>query len=129
MNSPAADVATLLQTNGFGTLGVDLFGGEWGNPDAQILVVDAGMKGAVLPGCYEEPLIQVLYRGLKNQGAVPVYGVLREVHEFLLTRTDLTVSGTLYSQFVPESGIIPVMRDDNNRFVYSSNFSCIRNTT
>lgn len=122
------DVATLLSNNGFGALGSGVFGGEWGDPDAQILVVEAPGVPAAQPDIYEQPAVQILVRGEKRGRDVDVYRVAKSVYDFIVTRPESTeILGTCYKGFEPGSNLAPLGKDSNERFVYSMNFYTWRN--
>ena len=67
------DVATLLQSGSFGTLGVDLFGGEWGVADRQILVLETSAPVSDVPATFESTGVQILIRGDKGERDLAVY--------------------------------------------------------
>ena len=63
-------VASLLSQNGFGSLGTDIFGGEWGRCDEQILVIEGIGTPADPKELYENPSVQILVRGDKRQSCL-----------------------------------------------------------
>jgi len=123
-----ADVMELLATNGFGSIGVDIYGGEWGEPDGQILCLDGAGTSSDLPGTYEMPSVQILVRGSKRQADIEVYTRAKAVSNFLLSQSDCTVAnGTSYKGFEEGSNLAPIGKDNNERFIYTSNFYSWRN--
>ena len=122
------DIATLLNDNGFGTLGTDLFGGEWGiSVDAQTLVLDGVGTPSDLKELYEQPSVQILVRGEKNQAAHLVYSSAKAISDFLVTLAEsVTINTTEYKGFEPSSNIAPLGKDANERHIYSMNFFTYR---
>ena len=128
MNATYYDVAQLLADNGLGTLGVDLFGGEWGTPDAQVLCLEGIGTPSDIKDTYEQTSVQILVRGEKRARDHDVYAVARAVSLFLLGLSEcVTVNGTDYKGFEPGSNIAPLGMDTNERFVYSMNMYTYRN--
>ena len=128
MNPTYYDVATLLENNGLGTLGADLFGGEWGEPDAQILCLEGVGTPSDITGLYEQPGVQVLVRGEKGQRDRDVYARAKAVSDFLLSQPQcVTTGGTDYKGFEEGSNIAPLGKDSNERLIYSMNLYTYRN--
>ena len=127
-NAIYVDIATLLNDNGFGTIGTDLFGGEWGiGVDAQTLVLDGVGIPSDLKEVYEQPSVQILVRGEKNQAAHLVYSKAKAISDFLVTLSEsVTINTTEYKGFEPSSNIAPLGKDANERHSYSMNFSTFR---
>lgn len=128
-NSVAQDIVTLLSDNALGTIGTDLFGMQWGDGiDAQTLVIETGGVDTENKEQYEQPTFQILVRGAKLGAINTLYATIKSIHEFLIEQPELvTINTTDYLGFEPVSGINPLGRDDNNRFVYSSNYFTYRN--
>ena len=130
LNSVAKDVATLLNGNLGLTLGTNLFGMEWGpdSTDVQYLVLDTTGVDTVDKTQYEQPNFQILVRGNRDGSASDVYDNIRVVHEFLITQAELITIGTTdYLGFEPLSSIGGLGRDENERYVYSANYTTYRN--
>ena len=128
MNPVYYDVAFYLDANGFGTLGTDLFGGEWGQVDKQILVLGGAGTPSELKSLYEMPDIQILVRGNKSESDRHVYAIAKGVSDLLLSALDnVDINGTCYTGFEPSSNIAPLGKDENERFIYSMNFTTYRN--
>ena len=127
LNPSYFDVATLLDDNAFGSLGVDLFGGEWGDVDAQTLVLEGVGTVSDLKQTYEQPSVQILVRGEKLQASHLVYATAKAISDFLVTQAEsVTINTTEYIGFEPSSNIAPLGKDANERHVYSMNFSTYR---
>lgn len=122
------DVLQLLDDEAIGQIGTDLFGAEWGEPDAQVLVLEGVGVPSDLPTVFEQPGVQVMVRGDKRAPDVDVYRKAKVVYDFLATRSDcLDVNGTQYAGFEPTSNLAPLGKDDQERFIYSMNFYTYRN--
>jgi len=129
-NSVAEDIADYIETGGFGVLGTDLFGVQWGpdGDDKQILVMETGGVDSPLKDAYEQPTFQILVRGDKNDRYPDIYARIRDIHEYLISSSETTViNGLTYLGFEPLSNIAPIGKDDNDRFIYSSNYYTFRN--
>ena len=128
LNAPSFDIATLLDTNAFGTLGTDLFAMAWGDGvDSQLLVLDSGSidRGQQLQS--EQPLFQILARGAPGGDIATTHELLRDVHEFLLPLDTTTINGLEYLGFYTISAPTGIGRDENDRAVYTANYSSFRN--
>lgn len=129
MNAVHFDVAKLLDLNGVATLGTDLFGGEWSiGVDRQILVLDGVGVPSELKELFEQPGVQIIVRGDKNEASHEVYKRTKQVSDFLIQLPENTaINGTCYKAFEPNSSISPLGKDENERHVYSMNFLTYRN--
>jgi hypothetical protein len=128
MNATYYDVAQLLEDNGFGLLGADIFGGEWGEPDKQILCLEGVGTPSDIKALYEQTSVQILVRGEKRARDHDTYTVARAVSLFLLGLSEcVAVNGTDYKGFEEGSNIAPLGQDTNERFMYSMNFYTYRN--
>ena len=134
--SVSEDVAQILVDEGVLTaaavplaLGTNLFIFEWGSEiDEQILIVDAGGFSSDQKDQYEQPIFQILSRGKKSKGAEIAHNNLKIVRDFLLTmESNITINTTEYLTFEEQSNLAPLGNDENDRFVYTSNFFTYRN--
>jgi len=125
------DVMTLLGDNGFGDIGTDLFGGEWGAPDSQVLVLEGPGSPSDHKDIYEQPSVQILVRGPKtgtDRRDIDVYARAKAISDFMLSQLECTeINGVKYLGFEEGSNIAPLGKDINERFVYSMNFFTWRN--
>lgn len=127
MNASFFDITMWLGAQGVGTIGVDLFGGSWGEVDRQILIMEGVGVPSELKDVYEEIGVQVLARGAKNENPNDVYKRIKAVSDFLLNAPELVeVNGCEYSGFEPTSNIAPLGLDSNQRHIFSANFSSYR---
>ena len=128
MNPVYYDVAFHLQSNGFGTLGDDLFGGEWGDSDKQILVIDGAGIPSPLKDSYEQPSVQILVRGNKLEPDYQVYRAAKLIYDFMVSLPEtVELNGTCYKGMEIGSNLAPLGKDENQRFIYSMNFTTWRN--
>ena len=129
MNPIYADAAFFLQDNGFGTLGSDLFGGEWGEKtDKQILCLNGIATPAELKNLYEPQSLQIIVRGDKLGRDLDVYSRAHDIRKFFLCQPEnVDMNGTCYKGFEEGSNLAPLGKDDNQRFMYSMNFTTTRN--
>ena len=123
-------VAFFLSINGFGALGEDIFGGQWGPVDEQVLVLNGVGVAADPKELYENPGLQIIVRGKKGLADHEVYTRAKSISDFLLAQLDnVEISGVCYTGFEESSNIANLGKDDNERFVYSMNFTTFRNRT
>lgn len=129
-NSPATDIGNYLQTQGLGTLGVDLFVGMLPTkPDICISVLDAPGRSPDPRYQRDEPSLQILVRGARRDYDV-AYGVAKSVKDELNGIDPIVLDSKDYVLFVMIGNIIPVGPDENERPVFSLNFRLtIENTT
>lgn len=124
------DVISLLTAGGFGALGSDIFGGEWGEPDVQVLVLGGDGFPSAQPDIYEQPGVQIIVRGARKGRDFDVYTPAKAISDYLLTLSDnTTANGVCYKGFEEASNIAPMGKDANERFMYSMNFYTWRNRT
>lgn len=122
----------LLAANNLGTTGENLFGGEWGGPDEQTLVLDGVGVPSELKDTFENPGFQIICRGSKPSDTgyrdIDVYQKAKAISNFLLAQTDhVEIQGVCYTGFEPSTNIAPLGKDENERFMYSMNFTTFRN--
>jgi hypothetical protein len=121
-------IAFYLADNGFGSLGDNIFGGEWGEADKQIACFGGPGTPSELKETYENPGLQILVRGNKREADHIVYTAAKAVSDFLLSLPDsIEISGVCYTGFEPTTDIANLGKDENERFIYSMNFSTYRN--
>ena len=123
-----ADIMYLLAGAGFGSIGTDIYGGEWGEPDGQILCLEGVGVPSDLPELYEQPAVQILVRGSKRETDLDVYTRAKAVSSFLLSQSDCTLAnGHSYKGFEEGSNLAPLGKDSNERFIYTANYYSWRN--
>lgn len=126
------DVMTLIEDNKIAVIDDNLFGGEWGKPDEQILVLEGVGVPSDLKQSFENPGIQILVRGTvagqENCKDIDVYAKAKAVYDLLVSQDDSVLIGDVcYTGFEPTSNIAPLGKDKNERFNYSMNFTTYRN--
>ncbi len=128
MNPVYYDVAFHLQSSGLGVLGSDLFGGEWGKPDKQTLVLEGPGIPSPLKDTYEQPSVQILVRGSKLESDYQVYRSAKLIYDFMVSLPEtVELNGTCYKGMEIGSNLAPLGKDENQRFIYSMNFTTWRN--
>lgn len=126
------DVMTLIEDNNLGVPEDNLFGGEWGKPDEQILVLEGVGVPSDLKESFENPGIQILVRGpvagQEKSRDIDVYTKAKAVYDLLVSQDDsVLINDVCYTGFEPTSNIAPLGKDENERFMYSMNFTTFRN--
>lgn len=126
-NSPAKDIAILLNDEGIAELGVNLFayGSELKN-NAQLVVIDTGGVESDQPQTYRSPTFQMLCFGDTGAGADDSYRLIKTAELFLLDKTQAIIQGTCYAQFLQTGDIAYLGKDENDRPVWSGNYLCDR---
>lgn len=128
MKAVSVDIMSLLNTNGLGVTGTDLFAMAWNESvDSQILILDTPGVDSPLKEVYEQPTFQILVRGEKGGDMITAHDLLRSIHEFLIVQPTQTIDGTDYLQYEPLSTIAGLGRDDNDRPVFTMNYYTFRN--
>lgn len=126
------DVMTLIEDNNLGVPEDNLFGGEWGKPDEQILVLEGVGVPSDLKESFENPGVQILVRGpvagQEKSRDIDVYTKAKAVYDLLVSQDDsVLINDVCYTGFEPTSNIAPLGKDENERFMYSMNFTTFRN--
>lgn len=128
MNSTTEDVMQLLQDNGFGTIGVEIFGFEMNlNRDEQIVVLESGGEPAGLKELSEYSTFQILCKGLRGSNIKTVVDKGLMVHRFLISQGDVEINGTKYQEFEPNHSPAVIGRDENNCPMVSGNYTTLKN--
>ena len=129
MMSPVSqDIAKFLETSGEGTIGVDIFMFGWGEQEeSQILIMETGGFDPELQESLERPSFQILVRGNKAESALTAYNKIRSVYELLLAQLNLIIDGTCYPQFNPLAPPAGIGQDDEDRYIFSINYTTYRN--
>lgn len=126
MNPVYVDVIDILLLGGFPD--AELFGGEWGAPHQQILVLNSGGPASDLKEVYEVPDFQILVRGDNTDSDRDVYARAKSVFNYLCgLGNSVCINDTNYQGFEPMSNLAPLGKDDNSCFIYSMNFRTYRN--
>lgn len=125
-NSVAKDMATLLQTQGVGTLGTDIFYGRMPNsPDLQVSVYDTGSLFISPKYKRDEVTFQVRIRGDRNDHDTG-YDLSNSVKNALLGIGPQVVNSTSYPLFVMLIDTTFVAYDDDNRPMWTQNWKTVK---
>ena len=118
------DIFTLLQENGF----LFLADGEITTDNDQVIaIINNEMPPSDLKETYYHCGFQVLARGEPRGSQSEIWERILDVHGFLLNLPDtFTANGCEYKGVEMESSIAALGRDDNERFIFSCNYSCYR---
>lgn len=118
------DIFTLLQENGF----LLLADGEFTTKnDAVTAIIANEMPASELKETYYQSGFQVLVRGEPRGSQSDAWERILDVHGFLLNLPDtFTANNCEYKGVEMESSIAALGRDDNERFIFSCNYSCYR---
>lgn len=129
IDTPAyLDLANFLAANGFGTMGDDIWAGEWGPPNRQLMLLNGVGVPSELKDLFENPGIQIFARGEKHVADHVVYAAAKAVSDFILSLADnIEIQGVCYTGFEPTTNIVNLGKDSNERFIYSMNFTTFRN--
>lgn len=128
MNAVSFDIMTLLDSNGDGTIGTDLSAMAWlEKVDEQVIVIDTGSIDRDLALQSEQPTFQILARGEKGADLKVTHDKLRAIHEFLLPLGTTEINGEDYLSFFPVGAPTGIGRDENDRAVFTANYSTFRN--
>jgi hypothetical protein len=131
MNSPAKDIATILESSSSAlglVLGTDLFVFEEpSSPDEVVTIYDTGGIAPHPNYEYLSPSVQIRVRGKKfdTQGAYTICEGIRNVLHGLINQI---IGGARYVQILAMGDIISLGFDENNRPVYTVNFEINRVT-
>ncbi len=129
IDTPAyLDLANYLAANGFGTMGDDIWAGEWGPTNRQLMLMNGVGVPSDIKELFENPGIQIFARGDKRDADHVVYAAAKAVSDFILSLPDnIEIQGVCYTGFEPTTNIANIGKDSNERFIYSMNFSTFRN--
>lgn len=126
MTSPAKDIAELLETNGVGTVGTNIFVGHLPLELSNIVgLFDTG-------GIYVNPkwkrdefTLQILIRGPKEdyEGG---YAKAKAVKDAILGIDTVTINSTDYLQFIIIGDITFLSFDDKKRPQFTTNWRIVR---
>ena len=123
--SPAKDIASILQTDGIGTEGTDLFVDQIPEtPDSCVVVRNTTGFDANPAYLRDSPTVQVIIRGAKFNPEI-AYDKAIEVKNALLGRPTTIVNSKNYVQFLMSGDIIRIGEDENSRPLYSTNWRLV----
>lgn len=131
MNSPCEDLATLLNGQFTLSLGSNLFAFEMGfngetTIDKQVAIFDTGSASIDGFGIYENPTLQIIFRGDKVDSGKNVYDFAKPIFDYVMTLTGTDQNNSNYSMFHPLGDLNRLGRDDEGRYVYTANLYAYR---
>lgn len=129
-NSPANDIATMLQNDGVGTIATDLFVGR--EPDKTvktITVFDTGSDQPAEPKWGRDyPTVQVRVRGTARDYN-NTWATAESIKDALHSRPPETISGSKYVGIWALGDLIFLTYDESERPVVVANYRMIREYT
>jgi len=128
MKSPAFDIATILQDNGFGAIGINIFttDDQPPLPDSIIIVKDTGTSWP--DGTrqnIEYPSLQITGRDRKGF-AIACEQKVRNIKNLLRTIIKYDVNGSYYAYIDQTFGPNDLGLDEVMRPLYTLNITCFR---
>lgn len=123
-----SDIATYLQTGGFGTVGNSIFHNTMPATPDNCIAVSVYAGGAVErthdTSGNDNPSIQVR---LRNTSAGTARSKIQQIYNYLDGITNTTIGSTFFLGISAiNSGPVPMGTDENGRTEYAWNFSTIR---
>lgn len=117
------DVAKLLEDGGFGSIGTDIFGYQWGGTDKQTLVMRGPGTPSDLKDLYINDAVQILVRGSRNESPANVNALADSIYKYMVGQAEnTTINGCVYKGFEPTSNVASIGADDNERHIFALNF-------
>lgn len=128
ISNPAIDVATILENNGIGEIGKDIFvtSDVPSKPDFIVFITTTGVSEPESPQIpYSFPTIQVITRG--NIGKyVECSDKMYEINALLHGMTDVIVNSMRYVYIYNAFGPLDMGLDDTRRPMIATNFNARR---
>ena len=126
INSPAFDIATILEDAGLGIRGINIFvGGEPESPDNTITIYDTGGFPPSPKYLRDNPSVQIKVRSAIDDRKIAA-DVLRSIRNVLLNSENRISGGSIYIQYHEFGGIIDLGVDKQGRFIMVSNYRLVR---
>lgn len=125
-NSPAEDIAQMLETDGIGIRGTNIFIGR--SPDLDILTIVISDTGGFAPNpkwLREAQTVQCLVRGTPGAYSI-AWQKAQEIKDALLGRSPTVIGIADYVLFVQIGDIINIGVDEKERPLMSSNWQLTR---
>lgn len=124
MQSPAYDIAMLLQSEGVGSFGSSsgwsiAVGSEPMSPHTTITLYDTGGLEPDTEQLDRRPSFQIRVRGHDYLAA---RSKMEEAIGILQAKTGVTLNGTRYLSFELQSDVVCLGKDDSERFLFTANF-------
>lgn len=121
MNSPALDIANFLELEAVETL--VYVNEEPAAPNDCVTVYDTGGSDPMVVDDVYSPTIQVRVRNLDSQLA---YAKQYQIRDILVAEKNRIINSTDYISMWLQGDIISIGRDENNRYILTSNYRLMR---
>lgn len=121
MNSPALDIANFLELEAVETL--VYVNEEPAEPNDCVTVYDTGGADPMVVDDVYSPTIQVRVRNLDSQLA---YAKQYQIRDILVAVSNQIINSTDYVAMWLQGDIISIGRDENNRYILTSNYRLMR---
>jgi len=121
MNSPALDIANFLELEAVETL--VYVNEEPAAPNDCVTVYDTGGADPMVVDDVYSPTIQVRVRNLDSQLA---YAKQYQIRDILVAEKNRIINSTDYISMWLQGDIISIGRDENNRYILTSNYRLMR---
>lgn len=123
-NTPADDVVTMLENDGVGTAGTDLFVNKEPQKNSSPIaaIYDTGGYDPDATGkVYDKPTVMARVKGVDG-GITAATALIQSIKSALHGREPETISGSRYKGIWQVGDIMFVEYDERNRPVFSANF-------
>lgn len=121
MNSAAFDIATFLESETVETL--CYVNEEPAEPNNCVTIYDTGGSDPLVVGDVYQPTIQVRVRNLDSQAA---YAKQYQIRDILQDAINQAINSTDYIGMWLQGDIISLGRDENSRYILTSNYRLMR---
>jgi hypothetical protein len=121
MNSPALDIANYLEAATVDTL--VYVNAEPPEPNNCITVYDTGGADPMVSREVYSPTVQVRVRNLDSQAA---YAKQYQIRDVLTSAKNQIINATDYVAIWQQGDVISIGRDENNRYLLTSNYRIMR---
>ena len=123
----AEDIKSILNDAGFGVAGVDLFAhGIEPTAKNQLVIIASDGIPSDIPATVTDHAFQVLSLGCKDETPNIAYATAMRALDYLSNLCGVTINGSCYSRFITDSTIGFIGLDENERPVWSGNYTCFR---
>lgn len=126
MSSPAGDIADYLEIQGVGTVGTNIFAHlEPNKPNTCVTVLDTtGLQPLEIGENLRQPGIQIRVRAVDYESAYSLHNTI--VRLLCVDVTEFSSASHRYVGCWQQGDIFNLGRDQNDRFVTTSNYLLIR---
>jgi len=121
MNSPAYDIAVFLEP--LISEAVVFVNEEPASPNDCVTVYDTGGSDPMVVDDVYSPTIQVRVRNLDSQAA---YAKQYQIRDILVAAKNQIINSVDYVAMWQQGDIISIGRDENNRYILTSNYRLMR---